>query len=68
MNRYLTIENPDTSATVDFLSEDVAVEVTIENGKLRIVAKMMHGKTAPQRRNSSSWDEHEVKWPLPRNS
>lgn len=62
--RVLTIEQPDNRAVVDFLSEpgrnDVTVEIAIERGKVRVVAKCMHGEEA------STWDEHEVEWDLPK--
>ncbi len=58
--RVLTIEHPNTTGIVDFLSEHVSVEVTIENGEVCVVAKCMHGEEA------SSWDLHEASWPLPK--
>lgn len=57
--RYLTIESPEDSATVDFLHAGAIVELRIENGTLRVVAKMPHGEDA------STWDEHEIEWQLP---
>lgn len=57
--RYLAVERPDQSATVDFLSDDISVTLTVEDGVLRVSAKMLHGE------NASTWDEHEVEWPVP---
>ena len=64
--RVLMIERPETTACVDFLSEGVAVELSIEGGKLRVVAKLTHGATAAERDDASTWDEHEAEWTLPR--
>ena len=58
-DRYLSIEAPDSKATVDFLSHGVAVEIDVADGKVRVVVKMSHGEDA------STWDEHEAEWPLP---
>jgi hypothetical protein len=66
MKSYLTVEAPNTKATVDFLSEAIGVELSIENGKLRIVAMMMHGETTSERKVASTWDQHEAEWPLPK--
>jgi hypothetical protein len=53
--RYLSVENPDNGAEVEFLSENVSLTATIINGKLEIVVKMTHGSTAEERENSSTW-------------
>lgn len=58
-DRVMIVERPDAAAAVDFLSEGAYVEMSIEGGKLRIVAKLFHGEDA------STWDEHEVEWGLP---
>jgi hypothetical protein len=59
MKRYLPVELPDTTVTVDFLQEGVSVTLMIDHGRLFVGARMSHGETA------STWDEHEVMWPLP---
>lgn len=56
--RVLIVEAPEASAVVDFLSEGVTVTMTVVNGVLRVVARDSHGE------NASTWDEHEVEWPL----
>lgn len=38
--RHLTVERPDNHATVDFLSDNVCVEMEIVDFKLRIVVKV----------------------------
>ena len=37
---YLVVERPCNSATVDFLSDNVSVEMTIVDGKLKIVVRV----------------------------
>lgn len=56
--KRITIEQPATAATVDFLSEGLSVVLTVENGRLRVVARVSHGE------ESSTWDEHEIEWPI----
>ena len=55
----LLVEQPDTDALIDFLHEGVLVRLTVKDGKLRVHAAMSHGPQA------STWDDHEVEWPLP---
>jgi len=57
--RYLSVENPDNKATVDFLSEHVAVDVTVADGQIQVEAHAMQGE------DSYTWEEHYVSWPLP---
>lgn len=56
---YLTIERPNAKAVVDFLSDNVSVEIEVSDGKIRVKAKAMANEGA------YTWDEHEVEWPLP---
>lgn len=58
-DRYMTVEAPDTKATVDFLTAGVAVEIEVADGKIRVAVKANHGE------ESSTWDEHEMEWDLP---
>lgn len=41
-HRVLTLESPDHGAVVDYLSEHVAVEVIIQDGKLTVEWKVTH--------------------------
>lgn len=48
--RHLSVEDPETVATVDFMSHGVSLTLTIENGALRVQAKMSHGEDVARRR------------------
>ena len=37
---YLMVEQPDNQVTVDFLSDNVCVELTMADGRLRIVVRV----------------------------
>jgi hypothetical protein len=57
--RVVTVEHPDDSACVDFLSALVSVQLVIEGGQLRIDVKAMHGEAA------DTWDQHDFEVTLP---
>lgn len=56
---YLPVERPESKAIVDFLSDNVSVEIEVSGGKIRVKAKAMASEDA------YTWDEHEVEWDLP---
>ena len=43
---YLMIEQPTNTACVDFLSDNVCVELTVSDGKLRIVVKVSNDQSS----------------------
>lgn len=51
--RYLMVERPDNQATVDFLSDNVCVEMEIVDFKLRIVVKVYNDQ------GSYTWKQEE---------
>jgi len=57
--RYLSIEDPCATGTLDFLSHRVTVEVTIVDGDICVTTKASHGE------GSSSWDQHNEVYALP---
>lgn len=63
MDRYLIVESPDTTATVDFLDcpEHVGVQIIakIEDGKLSLEVR------APMGGEAYRWDKHELTVELP---
>ena len=52
--RYLVLEAPDTVAVVDFLSVNLTVRLTVEDGELRIVTQESMGE------GSSQWHESDI--------
>ncbi len=58
--RYLVVENPDTTAAVDFLSHGVLVSHKIENGKLSIHVR------SNLRPESSEWNVDDFEVILPK--
>jgi hypothetical protein len=56
---YLPVEKPTQHAVVDFLSEDVTVEMRLEHGCLFIRVKVSNGEGA------SDWAQHDFDVAVP---